>query len=77
MENKLPISDNPLVLKILESHNYLCTVCNKVIVYCWVPSHIGIQGNKLADQAAEDGLDKRVTNIPVPFTDRKRYINMF
>ena len=63
---------NPLVSKILERHNYLCTVCDKVIIYCWVPSHIGIQGNELADQAAKDGLDKRVTNIPVPFTDRKK-----
>ena len=36
---------NPLVLKILETHNYSCTVCDRVIIHCWVPSHIGIQGN--------------------------------
>ena len=40
---------NPLVLKILERHHYLWTVCDKIIIYCWVPSHIGIQGNELAD----------------------------
>ena len=54
---------NPLVLKILERHNYLCTVCDMVIVYCWIPRHTGIQGNELADQAVNDGLDKRITNI--------------
>ena len=58
---------NPLLLKILGSHHYLCTVCHKVI-YCLTPSHIGIQGNELADHAAKDGLDKRITDIPVPFT---------
>ena len=34
--------------------------------------YIGIQGNEFADQAAKDGLDKRITNTRVLFTDRKR-----
>ena len=38
---------NPLVLKVLERPHYLCTVCDKVIIYCWIPSHIGIQCNEL------------------------------
>ena len=31
---------------------------HKDIVFCWVPSHIGIQGNERADVLAKAALDK-------------------
>ncbi len=65
---------NPLVQKILERHSWLCGEGEKKIVFCWIPSHIGIKGNEAADKAAKDGLDKAVTQMPIPYTDHKMYI---
>ena len=41
-------SKNPQIQKLLEKHHELAE-CN-VIVYCWIPSHIGIAGNENVDQ---------------------------
>ncbi|MEE8152293.1 MAG: ribonuclease H family protein, partial [candidate division NC10 bacterium] len=65
---------NPLVQKILERHSWLCGEGQKKIVFCWIPSHIGIKGNEAADKAAKDGLDKAVTQMSIPYTDYKMYI---
>ena len=48
-------------------------------IYCtfvWVPSHIGIEGNELADQAADRAikLEEVTTETPVPFSLIKRTI---
>ena len=41
-------SKNRQIQKLLEKHHDLAE-CNK-IVYCWIPSHIGIDGNENVDQ---------------------------
>ncbi len=65
---------NPLVQKNLERHPWLCGEGDKKIVFCWIPSHIGIKGNEAADKAAKDGLDKAVIQMSIPYTDHKMYI---
>ncbi|KAK2167197.1 hypothetical protein LSH36_31g03008 [Paralvinella palmiformis] len=60
--------ENPLVLSILELHSTFKTL-QKDVVFCWVPSHVGIRDNELADKAAKTALKGRKINIPLPFTD--------
>ena len=43
-------TDNPLVVSLLEKLSKLCGRAD--IVFCWLPSHIGISGNEEADNAA-------------------------
>ena len=58
---------NPLIAKVLQKHDDL--VPPKLIVYCWIPSHIGIPGNELADKAAKQALLLNISNTKVPYTD--------
>ena len=47
---------NPLVVKVIELYNKALHK-GKQIVFCWVPSHIGIRGNEEADKAASEALN--------------------
>ena len=41
----------------------------KEVVMCWIPSHIGIEGNEKADAAAKSSLDDDITPMSVPYSD--------
>ena len=41
----------------------------KSVVFCWIPSHIGIRGNEQADRAAKAALDLEISPLKVPYTD--------
>ena len=56
---------------------------NKTVLFCWVPSHVGIRGNELgirgnelADAAAKAALNERLTIMTLPYSDFlvKRFI---
>ena len=47
-------SKNPQIQKLLEKCHELLN--NEEIVLCWIPSHIGIQGNEKVDQQAKTSL---------------------
>ena len=47
-------SKNPQIQKLLEICHKLLN--NKEIVLCWIPSHIGIQGNQMVDKQAKTSL---------------------
>ena len=67
-------TDNPLV-SLQEKLSRLCERAD--IVFCWLPSHIGILGNEEADKAAKDALLLEVLPFKVPFSDCKPLINSF
>ena len=68
-------TDNPLIVSLLEKLSRLCERAD--VVFCWLPSHIGIRGNEEADKAAKDALLLEVLPFKVPFSDFKPLINSF
>ena len=52
------------------------TVPREKILFNWIPSHVGIRGNDKADAAAKAGLSRRVTDVPIPYFDFKKHINV-
>ena len=52
----------------------LVRLCNlrqrgKEIVFCWIPSHVGIEGNERMDTAATQAADRSAQFILVPYQD--------
>ena len=64
---------NPIILQILNTHRKLINRGREVI-FCWIPSHIGIHGNTFADGEAKAALGKPITFYRVPHTDFRRPI---
>ena len=54
-------SKNPQIQKLLEKCHELLTY--KEIVLCWIPSHIGIQGNEMVDKQAKTSLSLEPTSF--------------
>ena len=73
--------ENPLLLDVLLKHNDLADLNH--IVFCWLPSHVGIKSNKKkkknekADIAAISALTLNISDFKIPFTDFKPCINTF
>ena len=66
--------DHPFVQDILKLFND-CLSVNKKVVLTWVPSHVGIKGNKKADELAKQALNFNVLDLKVPYTDLKMNVN--
>ena len=49
----------------------------KEIVLCWIPSHIGIQGNEMVDKQAKTSLSLEPTSFKIPFPNFKPSINKY
>ena len=60
-------SENPLIQKLLEKCHELLAYIE--IVLCWIPSHIGIQGNEMLDQQAKSSLSLEPTSFNIPFSN--------
>ena len=62
-------NDNPLIQDILKRLNSL-KLAGKSIRFCWIPSHVGITGNELADAAARRAASAACTRrLPLPARD--------
>lgn len=59
---------NPLMVELLDILEGIKS--NSIIKFCWVPSHVGIEGNENADLHAKEALkDNFPDNIKIPYTD--------
>ena len=67
---------HPYIVQLLETLFKLSTL-GKRIVFVWIPSHTGIQGNEKADKLAKEALDLDVTEINIPCTDLKSKITTY
>ena len=67
---------NTLIYHIISLIDRLKTF-NKEIVFLWVPSHVGIQGNTIVDRVAKEALDDELSNCKIPYTDFKPLIRKY
>ena len=51
------LSQTDLLLVMVIEHYMEAASKGKDIVFCWVPSHVGISGNESADSTAKAALD--------------------
>ena len=66
--------EHPLIIKLLCR---LHSTSNKEIVFCGIPSHIGVRRNHRVDAAAKSALDLTSDKYNIPYTDLKPKINNF
>ena len=68
-------SKNPQIQKLLEKCHEL--LAYKEIVLCWIPSHIGIQGNEMVDKQAKTSLSLEPTSFKISYSNFKPSINKY
>ena len=68
--------EHPLIGMVIRRCVFL-NIAKKDIVFCWVPSHIGIKGNEKADSAAKFALDLPRAKVGLPYTDFKHLISQY
>ena len=68
--------EHPLIGMAIRKCVFL-NIANSDIIFCWVPSHVGIKGNEKADSAAKSALDLPHTQVGVPYTDFNNSINQY
>ena len=68
-------SKNPQIQKLLEKYHEL--LAYKEIALCWIPSHIGIQGNEMVDKQANTSLSLEPTSFKIPYSNFKPSINKY
>ena len=59
--------DNPSIFDLVMLHHEVAK--NNLIIFCWIPSHIGIAGNEKADKAAKEALGLERSDVLIPHTD--------
>ena len=68
-------SKNPQIQNILQKHHTNSKY--KTIVYCWIPSHIGIRNNERVDKKTKEPLNLEKTVFKIPFNTFKPFINRY
>ena len=68
--------DHPTVQIIMRFLVFLHNV-HKTVIFCWLPSHMGISGNERADSAAKAALQKDVSDCLISYTDADQYRSQY
>jgi len=64
------------VLNIIRDYSHLSN-SGKTIILCWIPSHVNIRGNEMADTAVKSGLSLPITNMKLPAGELFRRVSKF
>ena len=68
-------SKNSQIQHLLLKHHEISF--SKSVIYCLIPSHIGIYGNEKFDKSAKESLNLEVTDFKIPFNNFKPLINKY
>ena len=68
--------EHPLIGMVIRKCVFLNSA-NTEIMFCWVPSHVGIRGNEKADSAAKSALNLPRAKVGVPYSDFKHLISQY
>ena len=68
--------EHPLIGMAIRKCVFL-NIANKDIILCWVPSHVGIKGNKKGRFSCQVCLDLPHAQVGVPYTDFKHLISQY
>jgi hypothetical protein len=60
--------EHPFILDILKQYCILIKQ-DKIVEFCWIPSHFGIYGITKADKATKDALKFDIAQFEIPYTD--------
>ena len=72
--NHTPSKNSQIQHLLLKQHEISSS---KTVIYCWIPSHIGIYGNEKVDKNAKESLNLEVTDFKIPFNNFKPFINKY
>ena len=62
---------DPRIIK-LKTLAHSLTLAGKTIIFVWIPSHVGLDGNDMADELAKQSLtSEEIHNIKLPHSDYK------
>ena len=70
------MSKNQQIQNILLKHHDSISEF-KTIVFCWIPSYVGIDGNEQVDKKAKESLSLEQTDFKIPFINFKPFINEY
>ena len=52
-------------------------IVHKTVIFCWLPSHMGISGNERTDSTAKAAQQKYVSDCLISYTDAYQYISQY